>query len=564
MQQRTIPTTHEIARESQRAVEQQLAPCITTRLGQGDDYGLDGYVQHVRPGRPPIRTSLLFGLQIKGHEAAFQEINTEQFRVAHLVDWTSIQVPVVVAVHSTSTGATRWRLASEMVLELDASSPGWRTQDSVTVQFLQSNQLSNQALHDWIQHSLARSSDLEGGQTRFHRTFRSVLLTEIYHDHAFVGQRGELAERPGGPGVARFVTGMQWTQGELDETAVEATRVLSGALLLFEQIYFPSSLAYAVVGALGPTAFLRLLEQRRLVPILYPTHELAFIIGNENIGDLYFLNGDMNVVFERELTSLASRYGLNRQFVRRVNEAARRMDVPDRVSQELLTVSKLPYIRDLVGLGLARPQAQEPPWAAERLLRIGNVVKYYATAQQLSVDIVEFEPGLGRIAAARWGSSVQFHRVYQALAELERCLEASALPDIGLLSQRIGMQRCIEISSSTGGSSFREWFWQAASEAISNTGSLEGEIAQRLRAFVDSGGPLPRDLLVAVTETETRTEGLAVRRGGAEALDRQVRFSAQRVREQFLRDRGALPHPESPCPCGSDASFRQCCGRILF
>src|SRR5215813_7039861 len=145
-----IPQRHETGRAAQRAVEQELSPCITTRLGQGDDYGLDGFVQHVRPGRPPCRTSLLFGLQVKGTEGILEARHLESLRTAHLLDWATHQIPVVVAVHSTLSRATRWRTANEIVQQLDASDSSWRTQQSVAVVFSDLDEHGGIRLHEWL------------------------------------------------------------------------------------------------------------------------------------------------------------------------------------------------------------------------------------------------------------------------------------------------------------------------------------------------------------------------------------------------------------------------------
>jgi len=86
MNERPIPSEHEIARIAQYEVEGKLRPCITTRLGEGDDYGLDAFVQHVIPGNPPLRTNLLFGLQVKGTGKELTPTHTEPLKVAHLID----------------------------------------------------------------------------------------------------------------------------------------------------------------------------------------------------------------------------------------------------------------------------------------------------------------------------------------------------------------------------------------------------------------------------------------------------------------------------------------------
>jgi hypothetical protein len=290
---------------------------------------------------------------------------------------------------------------------------------------------------------------------------------------------------------------------------------------------------------------------------------LAFVTGRQNVGDLYFLEANMAEVFDRELHTIMSRYNLSDDFVGTVVRATRDVECGDKVAREVLDVSKSPYVRDLVGLGVARPQAQEPLWAAERLLRIGNVVKFYAAAEQLAVDIVEFEPGLARLALARWGSRVRFHRVYQAIDELQAAFAAAALPDIGALSRAIGTDRCVEIADSPDGTAFRTWFWETAAAALAKVGSFEGEVAGRLRSLSGVESPIPRELLVAVSEADAIQEGLAARPGGEEALRRQIQFSAQRLREHFEREKQVIPTGDSRCLCGSDEVFATCCGRIL-
>jgi hypothetical protein len=75
----------------------------------------------------------------------------------------------------------------------------------------------------------------------------------------------------------------------------------------------------------------------------------------------------MNTILERNLKNLAAKSGFTHEFARTILAATQQIDTPNSVADELLTVSKLPYVRDLVGLGVARPQAKEPAWAAERL-----------------------------------------------------------------------------------------------------------------------------------------------------------------------------------------------------
>jgi hypothetical protein len=551
-----LPQEHETARAAQRRVEEKLAPCIPTRLGQGDDYGIDAYVQHVLPGIPPIRTAELFCLQIKGKVTPLEEMHSEQLKTAHLLNWSSYQIPVIIAVHCVASDQTRWRAATDIVSELDLRSNGWRARASVSVNFSESDARSDGTLHEWLNKVLVHLSDVAGGRTRFHVGVRSVLLTEMYHfGTSSVGQRGSLSDTPNGPPVVDFVSGMQWGQGEVDQNAVAATRVLAGALLLFDQVFFPVYHTIAAVATLGPELFRKLVEKQRLVPITHLGEgKLMFITDREGFGDVYF--------FKADETAITQEFGLTKDFARVVTAATRHLPVIANVSKELREVSKLAYIRDLLGLGYPRPQAKEPSWAAERLLRIGNVVRFYAIAEQLGVDIVEFEPGLARLALARWGSRVRFHRVYQALDELQASLHAAALPDIGLLTQQIGILRCVDISESAEGAAFRHWYWQAASEVLAQIGTLDGEIAARLKSLAGAQHPLPKEFFVQMTQ-DHRREGLAARPGGEAALERQMRFSAQRLQSEFSRLRLDLSNPLKECPCGSSATFESCCGRIL-
>ncbi len=403
-----------------------------------------------------------------------------------------------------------------------------------------------------------------GGKDRLHRSLRSVLLTELYHDYAWTGQHGGLAESPGGPAVGRFVTGMQWEKGEIDDRAVLASRVLTGALMLFEQVFFPAELLYAAVGSLGADLFDQLLSNERVVPVILPSQDLAFVTGSEERGDLYFFDVNMLEVQDRGLSAIRKKYGLTSSFAMRVKQATRKLELPDRTTKELLEVSKLDYIRELVGLGAPRAQSKEPSWAAERLLRIGNVVKFYSMAELLSVDIVEFEPGLARLALARWGSHVRFHRLYQALDELEATLRASALPDMGLLAAQIGVRRCVEISESKEGEDLRSWFWKAAGESISKTGTFENEVAKAIRSLCNSDIPLPAEFLIGLSaESGSTAEGWASRTGGKLALQRQKQFSAKRLRRELQKRRIPEPALLDPCICDSGLTFASCCAKVF-
>lgn len=561
-----IPQQHEISRIARQNVEAQLLPCIVTRLDQGDDYGLDGYVQQLLPRPVLLRTPVIFALQIKGTAEAFDGIWQEPLEVKHLKDWSATNLEVLVAIHSTTSNATRWQFARNITSELDTRKIDWREQKTVRVSFSKSDERSGNSLHSWLKASLDDLNDREGGKSQLHRSVRKVLLTELYHEYAYVGQRGGIAERPDGPPVAHFITGLQWQKGELDERKLIAYRALCGALLLFEQVYFPSYLTYAVVGALGGKKFIELVESGRLIPIDLNNLHLFFVHGSENQGDLCFFEADSHEIRERELNSLRKKYQLSNSFVSKTLAATKIINLPlKRIEAELLEVSKSNYVRNLLGLGKPRPHSKEPIWSAERLLRIGNVVQYYMMADQLSLDVVEMEPGLARLALARWGSRIKFHRVYQALEELEATLNASALPDLGLLSSLIGTKRCIEISDSQDGQQFRSWFWQAASDALEETGAFEGEIARRIIELSGSNQPLPREFMIGVSETSTgKFEGWASRFGAEESLTRQRNFSALRMKRTLVKANFNVDEVNQPCPCENDITFGACCGRILI
>ena len=565
MPDRPIPSEHETARAAQRAIEGRLAPCIPTRLGQGDDYGLDAFVQHVFPGYPPVRTALLFGLQIKGTAAELVDNHQEQLKVSHLIDWTTAQQPILIAVHSVRTETTRWRFASEIVDELEKANRNWKSQATVSIAFSKEHEHSKGHFHEWLRRSLQHATDTEGGTTRFHRSYRSVLLSEIYHERGFSGQHFKIADKQGGPAVADCVTGMQWVTGEVDEHAVSATRVLAGALLLFDKVYYPVAFTRAVVTVMGSSRFLKLINSNRLIPILNPRNcDLTFAAGADQVGDVYFYESPESDMLGRNLRAVATEFQLPPRFARSVERAVHPVTYSEKDSQELLTVSKDPAIRKLFGLGAVRPQAKEAPWSAERLLRIGHVVKFYSIAEQLRVDVVEFEPGLAQVALARWGSRIRFHRIYQALNELNVALNAAALPDIGLLSGRIGLVKCVDISDSAGGAKFREWFWKTASDAVSASGHFSGEVAKRLKELAREDCPLPQEFLVYETLMNSRSEVLASRPGGEAALIRQRQFSSLRLRQQLDRRFGKIPTGRESCPCTSGLPFQNCCGRVLL
>ena len=170
---------------------------------------------------------------------------------------------------------------------------------------------------------------------------------------------------------------------------------------------------------------------------------------------------------------------------------------------------------------------------------------------------------LARIALARWGSGLQFHRVYRALDVLQQIFDASALPDVGLVAERVGMEKCVALAESAEGRTFREWFWRTAEEVLADTGTLDEQVASRLERMVELRSALPSDLLIAMANNGS-PEGLAARPGGDESLQRQRQFSAERLRRLILQQDRELPSPDGPCICGSGSPFATCCGRILL
>ncbi|MDZ4404284.1 DUF4365 domain-containing protein [Prosthecobacter sp.] len=560
-----IPEQHEIGRTAQRAVEDYLSPCIPTRLAQGDDYGYDAFVQHVIPGCPPLRTPMVFGLQVKGTSKLIEQNQSEQLKVRHLVEWTSTQFPVLIALHSIPSNTTRWRFADEVVNNLENESPKWRTQTTVAVNFKDSDEYLPEQFHPWLGRCLAMAYDKEGGHSRFHKVCRSVFLTEIYHDHVFTGQHFNIAAERRGASIANCVTGMQWSKGELDEKAVTARRVLAGALLLFDQVYFPAQLIRSAVAALGFQRFINLTREQRLIPVCEPLNsEVTFVVEQSGVGNLQILSAPEADMLGGNLDAVAKEFRLPRLFHKVVANAVKAVSYDNKMHREMIETAKSKLIRDLFGLGEQNPQGHEAPWSAERLLRIVNIVKYYSVADQLGVDVVEFEPGLAQLALARWGTRVRFHRVYQAMDELNAALNAASLPDIGLLVEKFGLGRCVDISQSPDGAKFREWFWGAAADAVSTTGDFSGQIADKLKELTGKDCPLPRELFIQGAIIEGKLEKLTSRPGGELAMKRQRLFSSHRLREAMSRKLGKLPGAHDSCPCGNHTHFAACCGKLLF
>jgi hypothetical protein len=579
---------NELERESMRAFDGYIAPWRPTWLDQRDDFGRDGVLQildRTADGGVIGKPYSSF-VQLKAHRAPFEDRHTEVFEVRHLQLWADdLAQPVLLVIWSKALDRFRVRSARQVVQELQKTNPDWGEQVSCTVEFRREHECSSS---DVARHQLDRliadEADRFGGVKAFHKAVRRVLLTELYSGRVNTSVLIQ-AGRPGRE--ITCVEGPGWTDGDLDPAEREATRVLSNALLLFEEVWLPLQFIEVAMLVLGPATLRNALEQRYIIPYTFSTF-VGFVFGGaDRRGEVVTFNvidpsgdaGPMGEALKRvkKRAKEMSKAGSITDFDEIIPRATEIL-TPESATP-ILEASRRdlrdPRIRKLLGLSAHKSDDTEPIWDCYLANRVTNINTALSIGTQRNIDVIDFEGGLSRLAAEKWYGELGFNRLFTSSEAFDRVLRSSGLPDVGAIAQQLTLQRVVDVARTTAGQDFRDWFWETASLLVASGGSASSSVIERLAsAFgLDSRSVhLPAELKFRLCQ-QLRTDyivgaiGFSSLRGfearasdGTRRLTIQKEIHKKRKRKSILNTVGRLPGPYEPCICGAAAKFRFCCG----
>jgi hypothetical protein len=568
--------------ESIVAVQRLLLPWTLTLVDGRHDIGRDGIVQvfDINAEGSGTASPLFFAIQVRAHDARMETEHRERPETRHLKLWRDGDAPTLLAVWSAADGEVRVRGAKSMARELDQVRPGWEGQDTASVRFGPEHSVrTGEELRARMRRLLADESDVLGGQTRFHRTRRRVLLLDLIMGTVNTSQRiGTEKTDPGDPDPIDFVLGPGWRTGEIHPADVYAPRVLATALLLFEEVWLPVTLAGVLLRALPVAELLRLLAAGRIVPFA-STHALAFgYRPKETRGSIILLasvTSPWNDAIRREVEKFALNPGDRERLAEALVRHSRVLgqDLADRVLKETKNDLQNERTRQLLGLSPTWSELGEPVWDSLLVNRLAHMNLGQAVASECSVDVVEYEAGLSRVATDKWFSSFGFHRLFPSSDAFDRVLRGTGTPDLGAIEAAIGLGRVVEIAESDEGGVFREWFWSNAATLV-GSGARVDEILRRFEALTrESSQPIRTAVELKLRFFEKAGSdyivgalgrhgpaGFAARAGrGDAALDLQRAFQA-RERTAAIAARFGHVEAYAPCPCLSGARFRFCCG----
>lgn len=574
-----VPIKKQQEAESLRKVEQVLSPWICTWVDQRDDYGRDGFIQIVDDLNNEYGTisPLTFAIQVKSCKTGFESSHKNSLETRHIGLWShDLALPTVVCVWSKADNVIRWRTARNIATELNTLNPRWREQARVSVEFRKEHSFEDdESTRETIRKKVADEQDRFGGSTSFHKIRRRVILTDLY-----AGRITSTTTLTFGPNNSlRAVLGTGWAKEDLHPIDVDASRVLAAALFLFEEIWISFELCPSILNVLEPDYFVKLLQSNTLV--LYKSFDFPFFL---------FSSGDVR----GETGIMTPQEDPKSYLIRRANEFSNPFQssayladnlvrytkfIDKKVAEITLSESRRDLadnsIRELLGFGAAYANGVEPIWDARLVNRLFHINSAMAIADTQELDVVELETGLSRIASEKWFSKIGFHHFYPTSDAFDSVLRNTGAPDTGLLVKTLGLHSCVDIATSRSGETFREWFWETASDLVSSGADISSSFESmfnsilkvdirslklpcelRLRFFQKIG----QDYLIG-SPIRSKGIGMSTRVYNAKArlnhqLKNHIALRHKSIKEYKGRDFGR----NEPCPCQSGRKYKHCCG----
>lgn len=575
----TVTKQSQISRRSQRAFEAWVDPWLFTAVDQRDDYGRDGFVQIVdRIDGRDTASPLTFAVQLKAHASPFRDTHSEPLETRHLALWTDRLAPsTLVVVWSEADDQIRCRTAREILDELALHAPKWRDQSEVSAQFRNEHTYRDVGSRlAALRSRIADETDRAGGISSFHRDRPRVILTDLFN----VGRVTTSSNLTLSDGRRLFI-GPGWMDGDLDNEIFSGQRVLAGALLLYEEVWFQYNHTDCALALLGPDLFIALLHTKRIVPYV-----LQEFVGFELLPGQ--VRGRVNgfVVGESVLDVLGNHV---RQYASILapghlsiaNEILRHTvltdDVrPAHIINETRRDLGQPRLRTLLGLSSHHMEGSEAAWDWPLVNRLIHINTARAVAAARKIDVIEYEGAGSRLASEKWYSDFDFHRLFPTSSAFDAALRANGIPDLGMLVSQIGLAGCISLSNSDTGRDFRAWFWSVAVDLLASGADLKTSLTKAVSHSIGGRADASRlamelklaywqqvgsDYLVGVPIARTAS-GISSRSSQPDGTLKRQRQNHLRRRPLMMKELLSLSAPErnDRCPCRSGAKFKACCG----
>ncbi len=558
------------------ALRPYLRPWRCTFVDQRDDFGRDGVVQIVDADNRGTHfiSPLTFWLQCKSEAKALPQVYADPVETRHMALWANqFASPLILALWSVADGKFRFRSARDVVEELERTSPNWRNQDYVNVNYRSHHGYTTPAeALDQLSRTVKHELDQHGGVEAIHSTRRRIVLTTL-----FPSGRVSTSETLGlsGSHDAKLILGEGWIEGDIDSYEVLALHVLAASLLLYEEVWVPFNSLRTCLDLLGDRLTLDLLDRGRLRPYSV----------NRGLGFHYFEGATTGrlVTFEHvSENSIAHRLknGLRPEQVVHVKSLAKAVTIPagpdaDSIRTETLIDLRKPNIRAILGL---RPHLgntdEEPFWDAQLVNRMASMNLSSAVAAAVRADAIQLEAGMSRLSSEKYYHSLGLDRRFASTTMFDSVLRTTGAPDLGQLTQKISLQELCSLSDTIRAQDFRDWFWSSAAGLLGTGSSLtqtflkqvETLVNQDIRAFRFSvdlkfrylesfGSPY---ILGPIAD---RKPAFASTSANAEATISRQRMNWTMFRTNAIKNAGYATLPYDTCPCLSGAKFRFCCGR---
>lgn len=565
-------------RLSLAALQQYLDPCIVTSFDARDDFGRDGIIQfpEIKDGRLII-SSLTVIFQSKSTAKGFKSTHSESIETRHLNLWTEqYSSPILVIVWSAESNSFRFRMAQDIVEELDAKNPIWRHQEEVVVHFREHEAFeSSMVAISHIRRKVIHANDHLGGINRIHGSVRKIVITNLIRGTAITSQELTTNAVDDPENIKHMIVGMGWTNNDLDSIEVLPDNVLSSSLMLFEEVWCLCGIFSFCIDSIGEKKFINLLQRGRIKLYSSP-HKSSFTYKDWRLGGSIetFTMDYVDPVLE-ELERISNgKYKIGTlknisEFVRNVSSVD--AQVIEGIVKEDLKKSNL---RSLLGLRKSIKDT-EPVWDGVILNRLFYINYSRHLANYLRADVIQYDSGASRVASEKDYDLFGLNRLFDSSKTFDILLRKNGIPDLSQLLNYFSFSEIVDIADSDAAQEFRDWFWTIISKTATGQSDLTSIIVDRISSLTERDFEItnfPKKLKLKFIENIIpqiiSSSAEVLKSPGFASTSLRANEAIQRQRENHHKYRiqriqlllGKTPNAYGLCPCDSGEKYKFCCG----